>query len=161
MVKAVRITFNSTNTSIGSNPVDVYNIEWFGSYPNGSRNVEYYDRYKNAYFPSGISSTGYTTECNGYTPIIGSTNTIYAGSSSSAATITDLNNITRSGTYNGSDLTNAPVGGWIFIQHMQHSNTTENNWAQQIVTTMGASNTANQMYIRTKVAGTWSSWVQK
>jgi hypothetical protein len=115
---------------------------------------------------SGSISTspqnGYITECGGFTPIIGDTNPIFAGSAGSVATITDLNNLARPGTYNGQNLANAPVGGWIFVQHVRHSNINyPNDWAQQIVTTMGANNTANQMYIRTKTAGTWTSWVQK
>jgi hypothetical protein len=107
---------------------------------------------------STAQQNGYITECGGFLPIIGDTSPSMAGASGSIATITDLNKLTRSGTYNGHDLANAPTGGWIFVRHMQHSNIGSNVWAQQIVTTMGASNTANQAYIRTNVGGTWSQW---
>jgi hypothetical protein len=55
--KAVRVTFNSTNVSINSNPITLGNIEWFGGYPAGRRNVESYDRSKNVTFPANISGT--------------------------------------------------------------------------------------------------------
>jgi hypothetical protein len=108
---------------------------------------------------STSQQNGYVSECGGFLPIIGDTNSSFVGSAGSIATITDLNNLTRTGTYNGHDLTNAPTVGWLFVQHRQHSNPSSNAWAQQVVTTMGAGgNSANQVYIRTKVNGTWSQW---
>jgi len=49
----VRITFTSTTVS---QPVQLYNIEWFGGYPAGRRNAESYDRNKNATFPAAINA---------------------------------------------------------------------------------------------------------
>lgn len=106
--------------------------------------------------------SGAISEFNGYTPVLNNTNNSFAGSSYFTASINDLNNLVRSGTYNCTDIANSPVPGWIFVQHMQHSDFGSNNWAQQIVTTMGASgNIPNQMYIRTKVGGVWTPWVEK
>jgi hypothetical protein len=53
--KAVRVTFNSTNASVDANSVQIGNIEWFGGYPTGRRNVESYDRNKNVTFPANIN----------------------------------------------------------------------------------------------------------
>jgi hypothetical protein len=66
--KAVRVTFNSTNTSINANGVQLGAIEWFGGYPIGRRNVEYYDRNKYVYFPAGISGTQHISTVGTGTP---------------------------------------------------------------------------------------------
>ena len=53
----VRITFESTHASY-TNDFRLYAIEWFGGYPQGRRNPEYYDRDKNVTFPAQISALG-------------------------------------------------------------------------------------------------------
>lgn len=52
----VRITFQITTAGY-ANAFDLYSIEWFGGYPAGRRNVEYYDRDKNVVFPARITGT--------------------------------------------------------------------------------------------------------
>lgn len=54
--KAVRVTFNTTNTLISATGVLLGAIEWFGGYPAGKRNVELYDRDRNVVFPNNITS---------------------------------------------------------------------------------------------------------
>ena len=53
----VRVTFSTTH-NVYTNPFNLFGIEWFGGYPAGRRNVEYYDRDKNVYFPANIYSNG-------------------------------------------------------------------------------------------------------
>lgn len=48
----VRVTFSMVRAN--TNTFSLYGIEWFGGYPSGRRNVEYYDRYKNVYFPEAV-----------------------------------------------------------------------------------------------------------
>lgn len=52
----VRVTFGIATP--GTYGFDLYAIEWFGGYPAGRRNVEYYDRNQNVYFPTGIYASG-------------------------------------------------------------------------------------------------------
>ena len=96
----------------------------------------------------------------GYTPVIGSALTFFAGHAAPAATVTDLNDLIHAGAYNGKDLINSPLPGWVWVQHLRHCNITEDQWALQVVTTMGAENTGNLMYMRSKIAGDWTPWQQ-
>lgn len=63
----VRVTFSIVNAGL-ANSLNLDAIEWFGGYPAGRRNVEYYDRDKNVYFPNAISGTainGTSVKVNG------------------------------------------------------------------------------------------------
>ena len=65
----VRITFQITTAST-ANAFTLYAIEWFGGYPAGRRNVEYYDRDKNVTFPARITGTRLAaTVANGTSPM--------------------------------------------------------------------------------------------
>ena len=49
----VRVTFTVASRT-NTNSVILYAMEWFGGYPNGRRNVESYDRFKNVTFPANV-----------------------------------------------------------------------------------------------------------
>lgn len=68
---------------------------------------------------------------------------------------TDLNSCQTSGFYRGSTVINAPNTGWFYFIVISHSDT---NWMCQYAISYGSGNTANLIYIRTKVDGTWGSW---
>ena len=53
----VRLSFAVTS-SINEYGIYLGGIEWFGGYPAGRRNVEYYDRLKTVYFPNGVVANG-------------------------------------------------------------------------------------------------------
>lgn len=67
----------------------------------------------------------------------------------------NLNDYTDAGFYIGSTITNAPNTGWFYVTVERHSDA---NWVHQTATSYGAGNTANEVYTRTKVSGTWGSW---
>ena len=52
----VRVTFSTTH-NLYTNAFYLYAIEWFGGYPQGRRNAEYYDRNRNVYFPAAVRGT--------------------------------------------------------------------------------------------------------
>lgn len=68
---------------------------------------------------------------------------------------TDLNSCQTSGFYRGNTVINAPNTGWFYFIVISHSDT---NWMCQYAISYGSGNTANLIYIRTKVDGTWGSW---
>ena len=51
----VRITFDTIRSN--TNTIELSAIEWFGAYPAQKRNVESYDRDKNATFPTGLRAS--------------------------------------------------------------------------------------------------------
>jgi hypothetical protein len=51
----VRITFDTIRSN--TNTIELSAIEWFGAYPAQKRNVESYDRDKNATFPAGLRAS--------------------------------------------------------------------------------------------------------
>jgi hypothetical protein len=69
----VRITFSTTRTNTNNMWLNI--VEWYGTYPAQKRNVESYDRNKNATFPAGLRATnllintsvdaGYKLDVNG------------------------------------------------------------------------------------------------
>jgi hypothetical protein len=74
------------------------------------------------------------------------TNGIYAKSVSG-----DWNNITETGFYMGSAMTNqSPGTSWRWCQVIQHNS----SWIQQTMWSFGE----GDMYIRTKINGVWSAW---
>lgn len=70
----------------------------------------------------------------------------------------DLNSLVTAGFYDGSSLSNAPLGnsGWFYITVETYSG--DNNWIHQTATTFGSGNTANEVYTRVRASGTWGSW---
>lgn len=56
----VRVTFTSTHNA-NTNAFTLYAMEWFGGYPQGRRNAEYYDRDKNVYFPAYVNGSRMVT----------------------------------------------------------------------------------------------------
>ena len=140
----MRITFSTTRTN--TNAIDLYGIEWFGTYPAQKRNVESYDRNKNATFPAGLRaseilintsvSSGYNLDVNGpgrfsyaltiNTPVFGSTQN--QGSLLVTAVSGDTRNFAvflgNTGTYNPASNTNtiaASIAGMRFDWYT-------NNW---------------------------------
>ena len=55
-------------------------------------------------------------------------------------------------------MTNAPNSGWFYVTVETHSGGT--NWIHQTATSFGSGNTANEVYTRTRVGGTWGAWKQ-
>lgn len=70
----------------------------------------------------------------------------------------DLNSLIIAGFYDGSSLSNAPLGnsGWFYITVETYSG--DNNWIHQTATTFGSGNTANEVYTRVRAGGTWGAW---
>ena len=65
----VRVTFKITSSNTAY-PFDLSAIEWFGGYPAGRRNIEYYDRDQNVYFPARVQGTRLAaTVANGTSPM--------------------------------------------------------------------------------------------
>jgi hypothetical protein len=69
----------------------------------------------------------------------------------------DLNSLTTAGFYAGSGMSNAPNTGWFYVTVERHSDA---SWVHQTATSFGAGNTANEVYTRVRVSGTWGSWLQ-
>jgi hypothetical protein len=55
-INKFRITFSIVNSTQPSG-LTLYDLEWFGPYPAGKRNVQSYDRDKNVIFPAAIQGT--------------------------------------------------------------------------------------------------------
>jgi hypothetical protein len=70
----------------------------------------------------------------------------------------DLNSLVTAGFYDGSGMSNAPNTGWFYVTVEKYQG--DDNWVHQTATSFGSGNTANEVYTRTKVAGTWGSWKQ-
>jgi hypothetical protein len=66
----------------------------------------------------------------------------------------NLNTLTSQGVYNGSDLVNAPVANWLFVEVMCHSNGT--GYVNQIATDLNIIPT--RRWTREANNGNWSSW---
>lgn len=71
---------------------------------------------------------------------------------------TDLNTVINTGIYNGSNLLNAPTGGYMYVEVIRHSNEDSEGWVMQRVTTYGAGNTANLSWQRVNLGGAWQLW---
>lgn len=56
----VRVTFSTTHNAY-TNSFDLFGIEWFGGYPQGRRNVEYYDRNKNVFYPAVVNAVDFNS----------------------------------------------------------------------------------------------------
>lgn len=71
---------------------------------------------------------------------------------------TDLNNLDRSGEFNGVNLINAPEGSseWFYITSIRHTNS--NGYSKQEATSLNANN--GQKYYRIRVNGVWKPWVK-
>lgn len=77
------------------------------------------------------------------------------GYSISLADASDLNLLTKPGFYNGSNLKNSPIGGYLYIQ--VYSYVDVNYACMQIAYSLN--NVAeNSPYIRKKVNGNWTEW---
>lgn len=70
----------------------------------------------------------------------------------------DLNNLTRSGMYDGISLQNSPVGGEVFVESLLYSYIINEATLMQRLTSTGLGNTANQSWQRIKDNGTWTPW---
>lgn len=74
----IRLTLSVASAS-NTNPITLYGIEWFGGYPSGRRNAEYYDGDKNVTFPAGIKGTQLTsTVANGTAPLVVASTSVVA-----------------------------------------------------------------------------------
>lgn len=69
---------------------------------------------------------------------------------------TDLNDLTTSGFYDGSTLTNSPDGSanWFYVIVQRHTNA--NGYCVQYAFTLAAASPA--FYVRSQTATTWNSW---
>lgn len=70
---------------------------------------------------------------------------------------TDLNTVIETGFYDGNNLSNAPIGGYLYIQVIRHtSDGSSNRWVQQIAYDFNSNNS----YTRNSRGGngTWSAW---
>jgi len=65
----------------------------------------------------------------------------------------NLNNITESGWYNGSNMGNAPRTDWLFVLHFTHQN---GGWATQVCWTMQTDPVI--CYTRYSNGSSWSAW---
>lgn len=70
----------------------------------------------------------------------------------------NLNDLIQTGFYQGSSLTNAPTTGWYFYIVSKYRS--DNSWVSQIAISFGSGNTGNKTYTRSKIAGSWSAWVE-
>lgn len=70
----------------------------------------------------------------------------------------DVNNLTNTGFYQGSSLTNAPTTGWYFYIVSRYR--ADANWVHQLAMSFGSGNTANKIYTRTKANGVWGAWAE-
>jgi hypothetical protein len=68
----------------------------------------------------------------------------------------DLNTWTIAGFYNGNSMSNAPNTGWFWVTVEVYTGDT--GWIHQTATSFGSGNTANEVYTRVKVGGTWGAW---
>ena len=75
-----------------------------------------------------------------------------------SGTLTDLNNLTTGGFYNGASLTNSPDGsaGWFYIQVIRHVNA--NGYCLQLAWSLTSTNPIP--YYRTQTGSTWNAWRQ-
>lgn len=95
----VRVTFETTRSN--TYPVVLYGIEWFGGYPAGRRNAEYYDRNKNVTFPAAVYGTTFYGNLSG--TATSATSATSAGKWTSARTVTfGTGDISGSFTIDGS-----------------------------------------------------------
>lgn len=78
-----------------------------------------------------------------------------AGIAAAGINSTDLNAITKSGFYYGGSLTNAPSAGYWHVIHLCHADGT---FARQTAYGYGSGNSANDIYTRELIAGTWGAW---
>lgn len=67
---------------------------------------------------------------------------------------TNLNNLRKSGFYDGSGLTNAVTSGWWYYIHLEHS-LNGTSWRRQIAFSF---DDARFVYTRTMQNGSWQSW---
>jgi hypothetical protein len=69
---------------------------------------------------------------------------------------TDLNDLSKTGFYMGTTLTNSPenIAGWLYITHQEHNP----SWSTQTAQTL----TLNPVkYVRSKLNGIWSIWYKE
>lgn len=70
----------------------------------------------------------------------------------------DLNLVSRpTGFYKGNSISNAPNSGWFYIIQIAHD---LSSWIYQQAISFGSGNTANIVYTRCLVGGTWTAWAQ-
>lgn len=55
--KKVRLTFAITSAAAYGTGLQIYGIEWWGGYPQGRRNVEYFDSNRNVFWPAKVYGT--------------------------------------------------------------------------------------------------------
>lgn len=64
----IRIVFSRLSAS-NTNVFSIYGIEWFGGYPAGRRNAEYYDRNKNVTFPANVTASSFVGNASSATKL--------------------------------------------------------------------------------------------
>lgn len=92
----IRIVFSRLSAS-NTNVFSIYGIEWFGGYPAGRRNAEYYDRNKNVTFPANVTASSFIGNASSATKLA-STRTIWGQNFDGTENITG--DLTLSGNLN-------------------------------------------------------------
>jgi hypothetical protein len=103
----VRVTFSITSAAAYGTGFNLYSCEWWGGYPQGRRNVQWYDSAKNVWWPAKVygtqfvdsESTGFYLDPGATSNLTGLTvaNTITGSVSGNAGTVT--NGVYTTGSY--------------------------------------------------------------
>lgn len=183
--RTVHIDFKPTwfGGEYSSMPIALHNMQIWGGYPAGSRNIFSTNETKDVSFPGELYAGNNWSQRvyhQGFKPawadIQSKPSVIVEGDPrlTDARPASDVyswakdgkaigvagnaNDIITTGFYQGSSLTNAPTAGWYFYIVNRYSSNSD--WISQIAVSFGSENTGNRTYTRSKINGVWGSWVE-